>query len=67
MNANTTAAKKIIRALQAHGFFRPFNGFVGNGVGRRAHLIARLRPLTAQQEAANALHVVVDDFVEVSA
>jgi len=41
-SANSKIARRAgIRALQFAGLFQPARKLVGNGVGRRAHLIAR--------------------------
>lgn len=37
------ARRFAVRSLQSAGIFTPFVGYVGNGVGRRAHIIAARR------------------------
>jgi len=49
-----------IRILQAVGMFQPFVGYVGNGVGRRSHLIAMARARNNARRFPGA-----DDWMEV--
>lgn len=57
------SVRKAIRVMQAAGLFRPFVGYGGNGIGRRAHVIAQRASACRERREGQPAG---DDWLEVT-